>query len=75
MPFGGDHIRPTCSLIYMYYSIFVFLFTTIIYIFFICSRLALAEEDSELTRTARLAQIFKHIYSAIASYKGMLLTI
>lgn len=33
-------------------------------------RLAAAEENTEVTRTARLAHIFKEIWDMITSYKG-----
>lgn len=34
-------------------------------------RLAAAEENTEVTRTARLAHIFKEIWDMITSYKGL----
>lgn len=36
-------------------------------------RLAAAEENTEVTRTARLAHIFKEIWDMITSYKGLFL--
>lgn len=36
-------------------------------------RLAAAEENTEVTRTARLAHIFKEIWDMITSYKGSFL--
>lgn len=33
-------------------------------------RLAMAEENTELTRTAKLAQVFQHIYNTMATAKG-----
>ena len=38
--------------------------------FHICRRLALAEENTELTKTAKLAQVFKDIFTAVSGCKG-----
>lgn len=38
--------------------------------FYIFRRLAIVEENTELTKTARLAQVFKDIFTAVTSCKG-----
>ena len=36
----------------------------------VCRTLALAENNSQLTQTAHLSQILKHVYSTVCDFKG-----
>lgn len=59
--------------VHFYFSILLlFVIYLVFYIWYIFNyrRLAIVEENTELAKTAKLAQVFKDIFTAVTSCKG-----
>ena len=72
---GGLLLICTSIFVVMFYTSLLLICTSIFVVVMYCTslfnrRLAMADQNEELTKTARLAQVFKNIFAIVASYKG-----